>query len=135
MLPTVGVSLVLGITLEILTRPGWPWAVGALLLLLVVSGALACVMVGLGGMVGRFDWTDARRMVPPVGGLLALVVQFGMIFGVAALVLVPLLIASVFHEPISLLFGAGVLAASLAALVAAGGALVLAERRLRRLEV
>lgn len=135
MLPTVGVSLLLGVALEALTRPGWLWAVGALLLLLVLSGALACVMVGLGAMVGRFDWIDARRMVPPVGGLLALVVQFGMILAVAALVLVPLLIASVFHEPMSLLFAAGVLAASLAALAVAGGALVLAEQRLRRLEV
>lgn len=134
-IPTVAISLVLGIALEVLTRPGWLWAAGALALLLVLSATLACVMVGLGGVVGRFDWIDARRMVPPVGGLVALVVQFGMIFAVAALVLGPLLVASVFHQSLSLLFVAGLAAAGLAAVVTAAAALVLAEQRLRRLEV
>jgi len=134
-LPTVVVSLLLGIGLEALIRPGWPWAASALALLLVLAAALACVMVGLGGIVGRFDWTDARRMVNPVGGLLALLVQFGLIFAVAGLVLVPLLLASVLHQSIALLYGAGLLAASLAAVVTALVSLVLAEQRLRRLEV
>jgi hypothetical protein len=104
-------------------------------LLLVLSGALACVMVGLGGIVGRFDWTDARRMVHPVGGLIALLVQFGLIVAVAGLVLLPLLLASIFHQSLLGLFLAGVLAASLAAVVTAIVVLVLAEQRLRRLEV
>lgn len=133
--PTVVVSVVLGIGLEALIQPGWPWAASALALLLVLAAALACVMVGLGGIVGRFDWTDARRMVNPVGGLLALLVQFGLIFAVAGLVLVPLLLASVLHQSIALLYGAGLLTASLAAVVTALVALVLAEQRLRRLEV
>ncbi len=134
-LPTIAVSLVLGTALQVAIRPDLPWAVGAVTLLLVLSGALACVMVGLGGIVGRFDWTDARRMIHPVGGLVALLVQFGLIVAVAGLVLLPLLVASIFHQSLLGLFLAGVLAASLAAVVAAAVVLVLAEQRLRRLEV
>jgi predicted permease len=133
--PVMIVSLVLGTALEVFVHAGLAWSVGALALLVVVSGALACVMVGLGGVVGRVDWTDARRMIHPVGGLVALFVQFGLIFAVAGLVVVPLLVASFFHQSVLGLFLAGVLAASLAAVLAALVALVLAEQRLRRLEV
>jgi hypothetical protein len=134
-LPAIAVSLVMGTALQVAIHPDLPWAVGAVTLLLVLSGALACVMVGLGGIVGRFDWTDARRMIHPVGGLVALLVQFGLLTAVAGLVLMPLLVASIFHQSLLGLFLAGVLAASLAAVVTAAVVLVLAEQRLRRLEV
>jgi hypothetical protein len=134
-LPAIVVSLVMGTALQVAIHPDLPWAVGAVTLLLVLSGALACVMVGLGGIVGRFDWTDARRMIHPVGGLVALLVQFGLLTAVAGLVLMPLLVASIFHQSLLGLFLAGVLAASLAAVLTAAVVLVLAEQRLRRLEV
>jgi hypothetical protein len=133
--PTMAVSLILGTVIEIVIRAGLAWSAGAVALLIVVSGALACVMVGLGGLVGRFDWTDARRMIHPVGGLLALVVQFGLIAAVTGLVLVPLLVATIFHQSLFGLFLVGLLCASLTAVLAATLTLVLAEQRLRRLEV
>jgi hypothetical protein len=134
-IPTMAVSLVLGTVIETVIGAGLAWSAGAVALLLVVSGALACVMVGLGGLVGRFDWTDARRMIHPVGGLLALVVQFGLIAAVTGLVLGPLLVATIFHQSMFGLFLVGLLCASLTAVLAAAFTLILAEQRLRRLEV
>src|SRR5260370_17471044 len=66
-LPTaVAVGLV-ALAAEILIRPGWLWAATAILLAVAQAVTVTILMVGIGAVFARFDWTDARRMLSPIG--------------------------------------------------------------------
>jgi len=99
-LPTgVFVALVAAVS-EILIRPGWPWAVTAVLLAVAQAASVTTLMVGIGAVFARFDWTDARRMMHPAGVFIGMAL-FAIITGASALLLaISLALAGVTHFPL-----------------------------------
>ncbi len=133
-LPVVGVALAAGTVVETIVRPGWVWAAGALALVAVQAGALSVIMVAVGSVWARFDWTDARRMTHPAAALVGTFLQFALAGATVLLAIGPLLLASALRLPLLPLWLLGM---ALAAIMAAGLAilaLLLAYERLLRLE-
>jgi hypothetical protein len=85
-LPTAFLVAVVALAAEILIRPGWLWAATAILLAVAQAVTVTTLMVGVGAVFARFDWTDARRMLSPVGVAIGIVL-FGVITGGSALLL------------------------------------------------
>ncbi|MEA2635597.1 MAG: type transport system permease protein [Chloroflexota bacterium] len=86
-LPTASLVALAALAAEIIIRPGWLWAVTAVLLAVAEAAAVTTLMVGIGAVFARFDWTDARRMMHPVGVFVGMGL-FSIISGVSALLLV-----------------------------------------------
>jgi putative ABC exporter len=94
----VAVGLV-AVATEIVVRPGWIWAITAVLLAVALAAAVTTFMVGVGGVFARFDWTDARRMMSPLAAFLGMFV-FAIVTIVSILVVViGLALASAIHFP------------------------------------
>ena len=134
-LPALAVGLALGAALEALVRPGLVWAAAGLGLLLVAGAGLTSLMVAIGTLWARFDWTDARRMVHPAAGLLGSLIQMMATAMIALLAIGSIIVAAPLRLPLlpaflmAMTIGSGVL------LVVTFGALVLAAQRLRELQV
>jgi putative ABC exporter len=85
-LPTALLVALVALAAEILIRPGWLWAATAILLAVAQAVTVTTLMVGIGAVFARFDWTDARRMLSPVGVVIG-IGFFGIITGGSALLL------------------------------------------------
>jgi hypothetical protein len=85
-LPTALLVAVVALAAEILIRPGWLWAATAILLAVAQAVTVTTLMVGIGAVFARFDWTDARRMLSPVGVVIGIAL-FGIITGGSAILL------------------------------------------------
>jgi hypothetical protein len=97
--PTAIAVGLLAAATEIVVRPGWPWAITAVLLATAQAAAVTTVMVGIGGVFARFDWTDVRRMMSPAAAFLGMFV-FGVVSAASALlVVIALAVASATHFP------------------------------------
>ncbi|MDQ6882710.1 MAG: hypothetical protein M3077_00535 [Candidatus Dormibacteraeota bacterium] len=134
-IPTVAVVALAAAVTETVVHPGWLWALTATSLVVVQATAITALMVGIGGIFARFDWTDVRRMLHPLAGLLGLVGFFLVIGASGLLMAVAIALATATGVPLAttwlaaLVFSAGgaVAAASLGLLISAG--------RLGRLEL
>jgi ABC-2 type transport system permease protein len=134
-LPTAFLVALVALATEILIRPGWSWAATAILLAIAQAATMTTLMVGIGAVFARFDWTDARRMMHPVGVFIGMGL-FSVITGVSALLLgISLALAGATRFPtfttwlaaITVSVGGGVAVAALA--------LLIGNERLRGLEV
>jgi putative ABC exporter len=85
-LPTAVAVALVAVAAEIMIRPGWLWAATAVLLAIAQAATVTTLMVGIGAIFARFDWTDARRMMHPVGVFIGMGL-FSIISGVSALLL------------------------------------------------
>jgi hypothetical protein len=85
-LPTALLVGLVAIAAEILIQPGWLWAATAVLLAVAQAATVTTLMVGIGAVFARFDWTDARRMLNPVGAFIGMGL-FAVITGGSALLL------------------------------------------------
>lgn len=119
---------------EVLVHPGIGWAVPAILLAAVFGGSLAVVMVAVGGLFPRFNWTDPRRMISPVGAWVGLAAQLAMVVMVAVLVSAGILLGRFGLLPAGAAYGGGLLLAAAACLGMALVVLSAAEARLKTIE-
>jgi hypothetical protein len=132
--PTMALATLLGSALEAIAAPGWGWALGAIALLALTAGCLSVSLVCLGGLSPRFDWTDARRIVPPAISWLALLLEVILFGAVAALAALPLAVAAALREPQLGAFLLGLALGGAAALAIAAASFPIAAARLSRLE-
>jgi hypothetical protein len=134
-IPTLAAVLTAGIVAELLVRPGLIWSAGALAVLAAEGGAITILMVAVGAIWARFDWTDARRMISPAAGVLGLLLQV-LLTGVTALVvLAGLGLARVADLPLAPTWFSALLVAGVTTSLVAIVALLVAHQRLRNLEV
>ncbi|TMD66399.1 MAG: hypothetical protein E6I84_06035 [Chloroflexi bacterium] len=99
-LPTGLLVALVAVVSEILIRPGWPWAATAVLLAIAQAGSVTTLMVGIGAVFARFDWTDARRMMHPAGVFIGMAL-FAVVTGASALLLgISLALAGITHFPV-----------------------------------
>jgi hypothetical protein len=134
-LPTAIVVGLVSVVSEAVIRPGWGWAALAVLAGIALSGAITAVMVGVGAVFARFDWTDTRRMTNPAAVFIGMAVFA--ILTIGSIVLFGIAVA------LSNATGFPLLTSSLAAmLMAIGGtvataalSLLLGNQRLRSLEL
>jgi hypothetical protein len=134
-LPTAFLVALVALTAEILIRPGWLWAVTAILLAVAQAVTVTALMVGIGAVFARFDWTDARRMLNPVGAFIGMAL-FAVITGGSALLLaISLALASATRLPMfTTWLGAMTVSVGGAVAVAVLGVLI-GNERLRGLEL
>jgi hypothetical protein len=132
-LPALGLGLTLGAVLEAIVRPGLAWALSGLGLLLVVGAGLSNLMVAIGALWARFDWTDARRMVHPAAGLLGSLIQMMATGGIALLAIASVVLAGPLRLPPLSAFLIAMTLGSTALLAVTFGALILATQRLGEL--
>jgi hypothetical protein len=134
-LPTAVLVALVALAAEILIRPGWLWAITAILLAVAQAVTVTILMVGIGAVFARFDWTDARRMLSPVGVIIG-IGFFGVITGGSALLLaISLALASATgFSTFTTWLAAMTLAVGGAVAVAVLGVLI-GNERLRSLEV
>lgn len=134
-LPITAVVGLVAIGAEIVIRPGWPWALIAVLTGMALAAAVCAVMVGLGAVFARFDWTDARRMINPAAVFLGMAVfavvslVIGVLFGIA------LALASASGLPVLTTWPVAMLIAVGATTAVAALALLSGNERLRGLEL
>src|SRR5438094_927738 len=133
-LPLLSPALV-AIAAEILIRPGWLWALTAVLLAVAQAVAVTTLMVGIGAVFARFDWTDARRMLNPIGAFIGMGL-FAMITGGSALLLaISLALASETRFPVFSTWLAAMTVSIGGAVVVAVLAVLIGNERLRGLEL
>ena len=133
--PTALLVGLVALAAEILIRPGWLWAATAVLLAVAQAVTATTLMVGVGAVFARFDWTDARRMMHPVGAFIGIAL-FSVITGGSALLLaISLAVASTTGVPLfSTWLAAMTLSIGGASAVAVLG-LLIGNERLRGLEL
>jgi hypothetical protein len=119
---------------EFAMHAGVAWALPAVLLAAVFGASLAVMMVAVGGIFPRFNWSDPRRMISPVGAWAGLVVQLVMIVMVAAIVTTGVLLGRLGLVPAAVAYGAAVLLAGIACAGVAAAALGAAAARLSAIE-
>ena len=134
-LPTAFLVALVALVAEILIRPGWLWGATAILLAVAQAVTVTILMVGIGAVFARFDWTDARRMLNPVGVVIGIGL-FAMITGGSALLLaISLALAGATGIPVfTTWLAAMTLSVGGAVAVAVLGVLI-GNERLRGLEV
>src|ERR1700730_1476561 len=134
-LPTAFLVAMVALVAEILIRPGWLWAATAILLAIAQAATITTLMVAIGAVFARFDWTDARRMMHPLGVFIGMGLFF-IVTGASALLLgISLALAGATGFPtfttwlaaITISVGGGVAAAALG--------LLIGNERLRSLEL
>jgi len=134
-LPTTLVVTLVAVIAEILIRPGWLWAATAVLLAVAQAATLTILMVGIGAVFARFDWTDARRMLHPVAAFIGLAL-FGIVTGASALVLgISLALASATGFPEFTTWLAAVTVSVGGAIAVAALGVLAGNERLRGLEL
>ena len=134
-LPTVAAVTLVAVMTEAVIRPGWLWAATATALAVVQAAAVTALMVAIGAVFARFDWTDVRRMLHPVAGLLGIIGFFTVIGTSALLMAVALALATAAHLPLATTWLASLTFSAGGAIAAAALALLLSASRLQRLEL
>lgn len=133
-LPTTAAVAVAAAVTETLVRPGWLWALTATGLAVVQALAVTSLMVGIGAFFARFDWTDVRRMLHPLAGLLGMVGFFVVVGASALLMAIAVALASATHLPLPTTWLAAILLAGGGSIAAAALGLLISAAHLRRLE-
>jgi hypothetical protein len=134
-LPTVIMVALVTLTAEIVIRPGWLWAATATLLAIAQAATVTTLMVGIGAVFARFDWTDARRMLNPVAVIIGMGL-FGVITGGSALLLViSLALADVTKFPVFTTWLAAMTVSVGGAVAVAALGVLFGNEHLRGLEV
>ena len=133
--PTALVVAVVALAAEILIRPGWLWGTAAIVLAIGQAAAVSALMVGVGAVFARFDWTDARRMMHPLGVFVGMGL-FSVITGVSALLLaISLALASATGFPTFTTWLAAMTVSVGGAVAVAALGLLIGNERLRGLEL
>jgi hypothetical protein len=133
--PTAFLVGLVALIAEILLRPGWLWAATAVLLAVAQAVTVTTLMVGIGAVFGRFDWTDARRMLNPIGAFIG-VGLFAVITGGSAILLaISLALASATRIPLFSSWLAAMTIAIGGAIAVAVLGLLIGNERLRSLEL
>lgn len=133
--PTAGLVALVALIAEILIRPGWLWAATAVLLAVSLAAIVTTLMVGIGAVFARFDWTDARRMMNPLGVFIGMAL-FAMITGISALLLgISLALAGATGFPVFTTWLAAMTISVGGALALAALGLLIGNQRLRGLEL
>ena len=132
--PVALVALLTSMFTEALARPGWSSAIPAVLLATVFGACLAAALVAVGGMFPRFNWTDSRKMVSPLGAWAGVVVQWGTVLVIAVILTAALALARFHLVPLWPAYVGGVAVAAGVCVVVAAVALAAATARLRSIE-
>jgi hypothetical protein len=134
-LPTAALVGLVAVAAELVVRPGSLWAIAAVIAVVAVAAGVTTLMVGVGAIFARFDWTDTRRMTSPLAVFIGMALFAGVSLGVLLLFGISLAFSSALRFP---LFSTWLAAISIAvgatASVAALGLLV-GNERLRGLEL
>ncbi len=134
-LPTALLVALVAVAAELLIRPGWVWALTAILLAVAQAVTVTILMVGVGAVFARFDWTDARRMLNPIGAFIGMGL-FAMVTGGSALVLaISLALASATGFPIFSTWLAAMTVSVGGAIAVAALGVLIGNARLRSLEL
>jgi ABC-2 type transport system permease protein len=134
-LPTAALVGLVALAAEILIRPGWLWAATAVLLAVSQAAIVTTLMVGIGAVFARFDWTDARRMMNPIGVVIGLAL-FALITGISGLLLgISLALAGATGFPVFTTWLAAMTISLGGAVAVAALGLLIGNERLQRLEL
>lgn len=133
-LPTAVAVTVAAAVTETLVSPGWLWAVSATALAVVQAVAVTSLMVGIGAFFARFDWTDVRRMLHPLAGLLGMIGFLAVVGAGALLMAIAVALSSAANLPLTTTWLAAIVLAAGGAVASAALGLLLSAARLRRLE-
>jgi hypothetical protein len=134
-LPTATVVAVAAIAAEVLIRPGLLWAATAVVLAVAEAAAVTILMVGIGAVFARFDWTDARRMIHPVGIFVGMGL-FSLVSAASALLLViSIALAAATRFPLFSTWLAAMTISVGGAIAVAALSILFGNQRLRGLEV
>jgi hypothetical protein len=134
-LPTAALVALVALAAEILIRPGWLWAATAMLLAVSQAAIVTTLMVGIGAVFARFDWTDARRMMNPLGVFIGMAL-FALITGISALLLgISLALSGATGFPVFTTWLAAMTISVGGALAVAALGLLIGNQRLRGLEL
>lgn len=133
--PTVAVVAILATAAEILIKPGWPWAVGAVVVAAALAAGVSTLMVGIGALFARFDWTDVRRMMNPIAAFIGMALFSMISLGTILLLGISLAFASALRFPLFSAWLAGMSIAVGATTAAAALGLLAGNQRLRGLEL
>jgi Putative ATP-binding cassette len=134
-LPVASLVALAALVAEIMIRPGWLWAVTAVVLAIAEAAAVTTVMVGIGAVFARFDWTDARRMMHPVGIFIGMGL-FSIVSGASALLLgISIALAAVTRFPLFTTWLAAMTISVGGAVAVAALSILFGNQRLRGLEV
>ncbi|TMC63149.1 MAG: hypothetical protein E6J16_10065 [Chloroflexota bacterium] len=134
-LPVAALVALAALAAEIMIRPGWLWAVTAVVLAIAEAAAVTTLMVGIGAVFARFDWTDARRMMHPVGIFIGMGL-FSIVSAVSAMLLViSIALATVTRFPLFTTWLAALTISVGGAVAVAALSILLGNQRLRGLEV
>jgi hypothetical protein len=134
-LPTAALVGLVAAAAELVVRPGWLWAAAAVIAVIALAAGVTTLMVAVGAVFARFDWTDARHMTNPIGVFIGMALFAGISLGVLLLFGISLAFSSALRFP---LFSTWLAAISIAVgATAAIGALglLIGNERLRGLEL
>ena len=134
-LPSAILVAVVALAAEVLIRPGWLWAATAILLAVSLAAVVSTLMVGIGAAFARFDWTDARRMMNPLGVFIGMAL-FALITGISALLLgISLALAGATGVPVFTTWLGAMTISVGGAVAVAALSLLIGNQRLRGLEL
>ena len=134
-LPTAGLIGLVTVAAELVIRPGWLWAIAASLTAVALAAAVCALMVGVGAVFARFDWTDARRMLSPAGLFIGMALFLIISIATALLFGISLALANLSGFPVFTTWLAAMVVAIGGTVAAATLSLLLGNERLRRLEL
>jgi hypothetical protein len=120
---------------EVLVRPGWLWGAGAVIAGFALTVAIMAVMVGVGAIFARFDWTDARRMTNPLAVFLGMALFAGLTVVTVLVFGISVALAAAIHLPLFTTWLAAMLMVLGGTLALAALAVLIGDRRLRALEL
>jgi putative ABC exporter len=134
-LPTAVLVALLAGAAEAILHPGLRWALTAILLAIAQAATVTTLMVGIGAVFARFDWTDARRMMHPAAVFIAMFFFAVISIASALLLVLALAVAGATRFPLFTTWLAALtISVGGAAALAALGVLV-GNQRLRALEL
>jgi ABC-2 type transport system permease protein len=134
-LPIAALVALAALAAEIMIRPGWLWAATAVVLAVAEAAAVTTLMVGIGAVFARFDWTDARRMMHPLGIFIGMGL-FSIVSAASALLLViSIALSAVTRFPLFTTWLAAMTISVGGAIAVAALSILFGNQRLRGLEV
>lgn len=134
-LPTASLVALVAFAAEFLIKPGWLWAVTAVVLAVAEAAAVSTLMVGIGAVFARFDWTDARRMMHPVGLFIGMGLFSVVSAASALLLLISIALAATTGFPLFTTWLAAMTISVGGAIAVAALGVLFGNQRLRGLEV
>jgi len=134
-LPTAGLIGLVTVAAEIVIRPGWLWAIAASLAAVALAAGVCALMVGVGAVFARFDWTDARRMMSPAGLFIGMALFLVISVATALLFGISLALANLSGFPMFTTWLAAMLVAIGGTAAGAALSLLIGNERLRGLEL